>query len=55
VVDGVRAMGRVLEHLNFGWALAGAMLRLPGVWHCVQLLMDASGLGPRELTATVCE
>lgn len=55
VVEGVRAMGRALEHLNLGWAFAGAMLRLPGVWRCVQLLMDASGLGPREVTSTVCE
>jgi protein-S-isoprenylcysteine O-methyltransferase Ste14 len=54
-VDGVRAMGRALEHLNFGWAFAGAVLRLPGVWQCVQLLMDASGFGPRELISTVCE
>jgi len=53
-VDGVRAMGRALEHLNFGWAFAGAILRLPGVWQSVQLLMDASGLGPRELDSTVC-
>jgi hypothetical protein len=51
-VDGVRAMGRALEHLNFGWAMAGAALRLPGVWQGVQLLMDASGLGPRTLVAT---
>jgi protein-S-isoprenylcysteine O-methyltransferase Ste14 len=53
-VDGVRAMGRALEHLNLGWAFAGAALRLPGVWQGVQLLMDASGLGPREV-ATICE
>ncbi len=46
-VEGVRAMGRALEHLNFGWALAGALLRLPGIWQSVQLLMDSSGLGPR--------
>jgi protein-S-isoprenylcysteine O-methyltransferase Ste14 len=54
-VDGVRAMGRVLEHLNFGWAFAGALLRIPGIWQCVQLLMDASGLGPRAVTSTICE
>jgi protein-S-isoprenylcysteine O-methyltransferase Ste14 len=50
-VDGMRAMGRALEHLNFGWAMAGAALRLPGVWWGVQLIMDASGLGPRTLVA----
>ena len=52
-VEGVRAMGRVLEHLNFGWAVAGASLRLPGIWQGVQLLMDASGLGPRTLIPPV--
>jgi len=48
--DGVRALGRALEHLNLGWALAGAALRLPLLWHGVQVVMDASGLGPRDLT-----
>jgi len=48
-VEGVRALARVLEHLNAGWAYCGALLRLPGVWQLVQLVMDASGLGPREL------
>jgi protein-S-isoprenylcysteine O-methyltransferase Ste14 len=51
-VDGVRAMGRVLEHLNLGWAIAGTALRIPGVWQSAQLLMDASGLGPRALRHT---
>jgi protein-S-isoprenylcysteine O-methyltransferase Ste14 len=50
--SGLRAMGRALEHLNLGWAMAGTALRLPGVWQFVQLLMDASGLGPRKL---VCQ
>ena len=52
-IDGVRAMGRALEHLNFGWAIAGASLRIPGIWQCMQLLMDASGLGPRTLVTTI--
>jgi protein-S-isoprenylcysteine O-methyltransferase Ste14 len=51
-VEGVRAMGRALEHLNFGWAIAGASLRMPGIWQGVQLLMDASGLDPRTLVTT---
>ena len=46
-VEGVRAMGRALEHIDLGWALCGAALRLPGVWWVVQMVMDASGLGPR--------
>jgi protein-S-isoprenylcysteine O-methyltransferase Ste14 len=48
-VEGVRAVGRALEHLHVGWAFAGAVLRLPGVWWLVQTVMDASGLGPRDL------
>nr|WP_286676407.1 methyltransferase [Paracidobacterium acidisoli] len=56
-VEGVRAMGRALEHLHFGWTFAGAMLRLPVVWQTVQLLMDASGLGPRlpDAHLSLCE
>ena len=49
-VEGVRAMGRALEHLNLAWALCGAALRLPILWRVIQLFMDASGLGPRVLT-----
>jgi hypothetical protein len=47
--DGVRAFARGLEHINLGWTLVGAALRLPGICHFVQLLMDASGLGPRTI------
>ena len=57
VEEGVNAFARGLEHLDFGWAFVGAVLRLPGVSHFVQLLMDAGGLGPRVITAdvTVCK
>jgi protein-S-isoprenylcysteine O-methyltransferase Ste14 len=48
-VEGVRALGRALEHLNLGWAYAGAILRLPIMWRFIQLVMDVSGFGPREL------
>jgi protein-S-isoprenylcysteine O-methyltransferase Ste14 len=48
-VNGIRAVGRALEHLNLAWALAGIALRLPGVWQVVQFLMDVSGFGPRVL------
>jgi len=51
-VEGIRAMGRALEHLNLGWALAGAALRLPVLCQCVQTVMDASGFGPRTLCST---
>jgi protein-S-isoprenylcysteine O-methyltransferase Ste14 len=49
-VNGVRAMGRALEHLHLGWALCGAAVRLPCVWQLVQLFMDAAGLGPRVIS-----
>jgi hypothetical protein len=49
-VDGIRAMGRALEHLDLGWALCGAVVRLPCVWQLVQLFMDAAGLGPRVIS-----
>jgi hypothetical protein len=48
-VEGVRALGCAMEHLNLSWTLAGMVLRMPIVWQSVQLLMDASGLGPRVL------
>ena len=50
LVDGVRAIGRALEHLHLGWALCGAAVRLPCVWQSVQLFMDAAGLGPRAIS-----
>lgn len=52
--EGVRAMGRALEHLNLGWSIAGIALRLPGVWQFMQLMMDASGLGPRVPVGQAC-
>lgn len=55
-VNGIRAVGRALEHLNLAWALAGTALRMPGVWQLVQLLMDVSGFGPRQLpNANTCQ
>jgi protein-S-isoprenylcysteine O-methyltransferase Ste14 len=50
-VEGIRALGRSLEHLHLGWACCGCLLRLPGVWNAVQLLMDVAGFGPRTLQA----
>jgi protein-S-isoprenylcysteine O-methyltransferase Ste14 len=53
-VDGVRALGRALEHLHLLWAIAGAAMRIPLIWHGIQLVMDASGLGPRSIPAFSC-
>ncbi len=49
VDEGVGAFARGLEHINLGWAFAGASLRLPGIKHLVQILLDGSGLGPRSI------
>jgi protein-S-isoprenylcysteine O-methyltransferase Ste14 len=48
-VTGVAALARALEHLHLGWALLGCALRLPGVCRVAQLLIDASGGGPRTI------
>jgi protein-S-isoprenylcysteine O-methyltransferase Ste14 len=52
--EGVRAIARGFEHIDLGWAYAGACLRLPGVSHFAQLLMDASGFGPQEIARRGC-
>jgi protein-S-isoprenylcysteine O-methyltransferase Ste14 len=53
--EGVCAFARGLEHINFGWAFAGACLRLPGISHVVQILLDASGFGPRLIPRRSCK
>jgi len=47
-VSGVGAIGRALEHVHFGWALVGFTIRLPVICSAVQLIVDASGGGPRS-------
>jgi protein-S-isoprenylcysteine O-methyltransferase Ste14 len=53
-VEGVVAFARALEHLNLAWAYCGFTVRLPVVRQVLQLLMDASGLGPRAIPSA-CE
>ena len=48
-VRGIEATARALEHVHLGWAFIGCVLRLPIVCQSVQLLVDASGGGPRRL------
>jgi protein-S-isoprenylcysteine O-methyltransferase Ste14 len=52
--EGVAAFARGLEHINLGWAFTGACLRLPGISHLVQILLDGSGLGPRVIPRRAC-
>ena len=46
---GVMAVARALEHVNLAWAAAAWVLRFPGVAHVLQVVVDASGGGPRVL------
>jgi hypothetical protein len=48
-VDGIEAIACALQHIHLGWALVGAVLRLPIVRPIVQLLADASGAQPRPI------
>jgi protein-S-isoprenylcysteine O-methyltransferase Ste14 len=47
--SGIAAVARGLEHVHLGWAIAGFALRLPVVYPMVQLIVDASGGGPRTI------
>jgi hypothetical protein len=47
ISTGVTAIARALEHIHFGWAWVGAVLRLPVINQAAQLLADASGAEPR--------
>jgi protein-S-isoprenylcysteine O-methyltransferase Ste14 len=49
---GVEAVARALEHVHFGWALVGCLLRLPIICQLAQLVIDASGGEPRKIAAT---
>jgi protein-S-isoprenylcysteine O-methyltransferase Ste14 len=53
--EGVAAFARGLEHLNLAWAFAGALLRLPVIYPLIQLLLDASGLGPQRIERRQCQ
>lgn len=53
--DGLAALGRALEHVNLGYALAGMALRLPGINAALQAIVDASGGGPMPVTRRSCE
>jgi protein-S-isoprenylcysteine O-methyltransferase Ste14 len=48
-VSGVEAIARALEHIHAGWAFIGALMRLPIVCQCLQVLVDASGGEPRSI------
>lgn len=49
VSRGVAAIGRALDHLNWGWAVIGWLARTPGIEQVLQLITDAVGGGPRAI------
>jgi protein-S-isoprenylcysteine O-methyltransferase Ste14 len=53
--EGVAAFARGLEHLSLGWAFAGAVLRFPLIRPLIQVLLDASGLGPQRIERRQCQ
>lgn len=52
--EGVAAFGRALEHINLAWAVVGWIIRLPILSSLIQLIVDASGGGPREIPRESC-
>ncbi|MBF4161247.1 methyltransferase [Nocardioides acrostichi] len=46
---GIAALGRALEHTTLAAAWWGWAVRLPVVRPCLQVVLDACGLGPRRL------
>lgn len=47
--EGVAAFARALEHASLPWGLASSLIRLPLVVDFLQLVVDASGGGPRPV------
>ncbi|MBS1814245.1 MAG: hypothetical protein JSS87_05170 [Acidobacteria bacterium] len=45
--EGVGAVARAFEHIHPGYALLGAVMRLPGLRQLIQAVLDAAGFGPR--------
>ena len=46
-VQGIQAIARALDHLNFGWAFCGWMLRLPLIGWVAELITE--GVSPSGL------
>ncbi|MGH7144843.1 MAG: hypothetical protein ACREJ2_12060 [Planctomycetota bacterium] len=47
--SGVAGFARVLQHINLGYALVGAVMRLPILNWLLQVVADALGAGPRVI------
>jgi protein-S-isoprenylcysteine O-methyltransferase Ste14 len=53
--EGLAALARSLEHINFIYALLGMALRLPGVNAALQTILDVSGGEPMPVVRRSCE
>lgn len=51
--EGVGALARAAEHINFAWAMLGFIVRLPLLRQWLQLLADVSGGGERLIPRAV--
>ncbi len=47
--SGITALARAFEHINFGWALLGMAMRLPGVCGLLQAIADVNGGAPTRV------
>ncbi|MEM7531972.1 MAG: methyltransferase [Chloroflexota bacterium] len=50
---GVAALARAVEHINLGWALLDALMRLPLLNPFLQLVIDSLGGGPKQHIETI--
>lgn len=50
--NGILAIARAFEHIHLGWAIVGFAMRLPLARNVLQLIVDASGGGPRRIKAS---
>jgi protein-S-isoprenylcysteine O-methyltransferase Ste14 len=48
-VQGIHAVARALEHINFAYAMVAMIARLPVLSTVIQALLDASGAGPQRI------
>ena len=52
-VDGIAAVGRALEHINFAWAMVGFFMQLPIVRQALQVLSDGTIAGPQRVRRAI--
>jgi protein-S-isoprenylcysteine O-methyltransferase Ste14 len=53
--QGIAALARALERVNLAWALAGMLMRLPGVNQLLQAIVDVNGGGRIRIERKICD